>query len=45
MNRSMYHVNVNINLMEERVIQIKSEIRINTEASVKNVIYVKRLYL
>ena len=45
MNRSMYHVNVNINLMEERVIQIKSEIRINAEASVKNVIYVKRLYL
>ena len=35
------HVNVNVNLMVESVIQIKNGIMINTDASVKN-IYVKR---
>ena len=31
--------------MEEYVIQIKSGIATNVDASVKNMIYVKRLYL
>ena len=30
----MYHANVNVNLMEENVIQIKSGIMINVDASV-----------
>ena len=37
-----YHANVNVNLMEENVIQIKSGIMINVDASVKSVIYVKK---
>ena len=37
------HVNVNVNLMEEIVIQIKSGIAINVDASVKNIIYVKKI--
>ena len=39
----MYHANVNVNLMEENVIQIKSEIMINLGLSVKNIIYVKNI--
>ena len=31
----MYHVNVNVNLMVERVIHIKSGIMINVDASAK----------
>ena len=38
----MYHVNINVNLMAENVIQIKSGIMINVGASVKNIIYVKK---
>ena len=38
----IYHVNVNVNLMEESVIQIKSGIKINVDASVKN-IHVKNI--
>ena len=38
----MYHVNINVNLMAENVIQIKSGIIINVGASVKNIIYVKK---
>ena len=37
----MYHANINANLMEKNVIQIKSELKINVDASVKNIIYVK----
>ena len=40
----MYHVNVNVNLMVENVIQIKSGIMINVDASAKN-IYVKKIIL
>ena len=34
--QNIYYVNVNVNLMEESVIQIKSGIKINVDASVKN---------
>ena len=44
-NKRIYEANVNLNLMEEYVIQIKSGITTNVDASVKNMIYVKRLYL
>ena len=33
----MYHANANVDLMVENVIQVKSEIMINTDASVKNI--------
>ena len=35
---------LNVNLVEENVIQIKSGITINVDASVKNIVYVKRLF-
>ena len=43
MNRkqSIYHANVNVDLMEENVIQINGRIMINADVSVKNVMYVK----
>ena len=47
-SKSIYRVNINVNLKEEIVIQIKSGIRINIEVSVKilkNIIVQKRLYL
>ena len=43
--QNIYHANVNVNLMEENVIQIKSGITINVDASVKNFIYVKKDYI
>ena len=42
--QKIYYKNVNVNLMKENGIQIKSGIMINVNVSVKN-IYVKRLYL
>ena len=39
----MYHANVNVNLMEENVIQIKSETTIKVDVNVKNNIYVKKI--
>ena len=38
-----YHVNVNVNLFEENIIQINGGITINVDVSVKNVIYVKKI--
>ena len=38
----IYHANVNVNLMVENVIQIKSGITINVDARVKDIMYVKR---
>ena len=35
--QNMYHVNVNINLMVENVIQIKSGIMINVGGKAKNI--------
>ena len=40
-----YHVNVNVNMMEENVMQIKSEIMINTNMSVKNITCMKKIIL
>ena len=37
----MYHVNVNVNLMEQFVMQISGGITINVDVIVKNIIYVK----
>ena len=34
---------VNVNLIEENVIQIKTGITINVDVSVKNIIYVKKI--
>ena len=39
----MHRVNVNVNLMIESVIQIKSGIMINVDASPKNIIHVKKV--
>ena len=39
----MYYVNLNVNLMKENLIQIKSKITINIDANVKNIIYVKKI--
>ena len=36
-------MNVNVNLTEENVIQIKSGIMINVDVSVKNIIYAKNI--
>ena len=40
--QSIYHVNVNVKLMEENVIQTNGGITINADVSVKN-IYVKKI--
>ena len=37
-----YYANVNVNLMEQNVIQINDGITINVDASVKNIIYVRK---
>ena len=39
----MYHANVNVNVMEQNLIQINGGITINADASVKNIIYVKKI--
>ena len=41
----MYHLNLNVNVMFENVIQIKNGIMINDDASVKNIKYMKKDYL
>ena len=38
----MYHVNVNLNLMEQNIIQINGGITINVSVNLKN-IYVKKI--
>ena len=40
---SIYHANVNVNLVVENVIQIKSGITIHVDASAKNIICVKKI--
>ena len=37
------YANANLNLMEENVIQMECGIMINVDASVKNIIYVKKI--
>ena len=39
----MYHLIVNVNLVEESVIQVNDRIAINVDVCVKNVIYVKNI--
>ena len=39
----MYHANVSLDLMAENEIQIKSEIIINVDVNIKNIIYVKKI--
>ena len=41
--QSIYHANVDVNLMEEKVIQINAGIKINAVMSVKHIIYVKKI--
>ena len=41
--QNMYHAYVNVNLMEENVIHIKSGTMINVDANLKNFIYVKKI--
>ena len=43
--QSINHANVKINLMVKNIIQIKSEIIINLDVSLKNIIYVKKIIL
>ena len=43
MNKSIYHANVNVNLMEEIIVQVNDGIMINVDVSVKNVMYVKKI--
>ena len=40
--QSIYHANVNVNLMEQSVIQINFGVTINVDVSVKNIIYVQK---
>ena len=40
--QKIYYVNVNVNLMEENVIEIKSGITVDVDANVKN-IYMKKI--
>ena len=40
---SIYHANVNVNLMEENVIHINDGITINVDKNVKNMIHVKMI--
>ena len=39
----MYHENINVDSMEENIIQVNGEIKINVGVSVKNVINVKQI--
>ena len=39
----MYHENLNVDLMLENVIEIKKGKMINVHASVKNIMYVKKI--
>ena len=41
--QSIYHANVNVSLIVEIVVQIKSGIRINVNVSAKNIIYIKKI--
>ena len=41
--KNIYHANVNVNLMAENVIQIKSGLMRNVDVSVKIILYVKNI--
>ena len=38
----MYHLNINVGLMEENIIEINGGIMINIDVTVKNVMYMKK---
>ena len=40
---SIYHANVNVNLMEQNLIQINGVITINVYVSLRSIIYVKKI--
>ena len=42
---NMYHANVNVNLIVENAIQIKSGVIVNVNASSKNIIYLESCYM
>ena len=41
--QSLYHANLNVNLLEENVTQISGGLMVNIDVSVKNIIYVKKI--
>ena len=41
----MYHANVNVEIMEENLVQINGGITINTDVSIRNIMYVKKFTL
>ena len=41
--QSIYHANLNVDLIEKNVIQINGEITINIDVSIKNVMYVQKI--
>ena len=42
-NKSIYHVNINVDLMEENMYEINDGIMINVGVNVKNLIYLKKI--
>ena len=44
-NKALYHANVNVNLIVEYVIQTKSRITINVDASASKIIIYEKYYI
>ena len=42
-NKSIYHVNINVDLMEENLYEINDGIMINVDVNVKNLINLKKI--
>ena len=43
LNKSIYHVNINVDLIEENLYEINDGIIINVDVNVKNLIYLKKI--
>ena len=43
LNKSIYHVNINVDLIEENLYEINDGIMINVDVNVKNLIYLKKI--
>ena len=41
--QSIFHANVNVNLMEQNVIQINGRIMMNVDVILKSIMYVKKI--
>ena len=41
--QSTFHVNINVNLMKQNVIQINGEIMVKVDVSVKKIMYMKKI--